>query len=229
MTMYCIKRLLLGLAFLLCSILCAQDDLTGYLQPKIAINYAISDSYHHNFSLGNRTYIFKDENFTLEPRQIDLIHFSNLKTRDNQSLAFGIQYRFREVFDNEKHNELRLTQQYNITSKPRVIRFGHRLRSEQRLLKKLTIHRFRYRFTIDFPLQGEQLDIGETYLVANTEAILNVSKSFRPQYDQRFTANLGWLFNEGTKFQLGIEYRFENYSSKTENIFFALTSLILTL
>ncbi len=229
MIMCCIKRLLFGISFFLGNLLCAQDNLTGYLQPKIAINYAVTDSYHHNFSLGNRTYIFKDEDFNLEPRQLDLIHFSNLKTRDNQSLAFGIQYRFREVFDNEKHNELRLTQQYNITSKPRIIRFGHRLRSEQRLLKNLTIHRFRYRFTIDFPLQGEQLDVGETYLVANTEALLNVAKSLQPQFDHRFTANLGWLFNEGTKFQLGVEYRFENYNSQTENIFFALTSLILTL
>jgi len=207
----------------------AQKQLTGYFQPKIAVNYKVSDNYKHNFSLAQRNYIFDNEQTTFRTRQMDIVHFSNLKIQDNQSLAFGIQYRFRENFEADQQNELRLTQQYNRINKPRNLRYGHRLRTEQRITNALTIHRFRYRFTLDFPLQGEQLDIGEPYFVGNIEALLSVARNNLPEYDQRFTANLGWLLAQKTKIQTGFEYRFEDYTHSTSNVFFILASLVLTL
>lgn len=106
---------------------------------------------------------------------MDLAHFSKLKIRDNQSIALGLQYRFRQNFENGE-NELRLTQQYNITNKPNAVRFGHRLRTEQRITNSLTTHRFRYRFALDFPLVGEKLDTGEPYFVGSFENLLSVAK-----------------------------------------------------
>lgn len=209
--------------------LLAQENLTGYFQPNIALNYKVTDNYKHNFSLAKRSFIFEDEASTFRVRQLDLVHFSNLKIRDNQSIALGIQYRFRENFESSRSNELRLTQQYNLTSKPRIVRYGHRFRSEQRITSNLTIYRFRYRITLDFPLQGEQLDIGEPYFVGNLEALLSVANKNLPEYDQRFTANFGWLLGEKTKLQTGLEYRFEDYTHETSSIFFVLTSLILSL
>jgi len=122
-----------------------------------------------------------------------------------------------------------LTQQYNLTTKLRNIRYGHRFRSEQRIISNLTTHRFRYRFTLDFPLQGEQLDIGEAYFVGNLEALLSVAKNNLPEYNQRFTVNVGWLVGKKTKLQIGLEYRFEDYIHETSNVFLVLTSLILAL
>jgi hypothetical protein len=229
MTTCFIKNFLFGFIFLGFNILVAQDNFTGYFQPQVAVNYKVSNNYKQNFSIAQRNYIFEDESSTFRTRQIDIVHFSNLKIRGNQSLALGIQYRFRQNFETSKQNELRLTQQYNITFKPRVVRFGHRLRSEQRITKELTIYRFRYRFSLDFPLQGEQLDIGETYFVGNIEALLSVANANVPEYDQRFTANFGWLLREKTRLQIGVEYRFEDYTHQTENILFALTSLVLSL
>ena len=229
MTTCFIRNFLFVLSFLGFNILEAQENFTGYFQPQVAVNYKVSNNYKQNFSVAQRNYIFENEAATFRTRQIDLVHFSNLKIRDNQSLALGIQYRFRQNFEASKQNELRLTQQYNITSKPRVVRFGHRLRSEQRITRDLTIHRFRYRFTLDFPLQGEQLDIGETYFVGNLEALLSAASASTPQYDQRFTATLGWLVREKTRLQIGVEYRFEDYTNQTEDVLFALTSLVLSL
>lgn len=222
-----ILLLLLGLFYI--ENLFAQENLTAYIQPKIALNYEVTNSYKHNFSLSKRSYIFKDKTSVFRVRQLDFVHFSNLKIKYNQSIALGIQYRFRENFEDNEQNELRLTQQYNFTFKPRSLRYGHRFRSEQRITSDLTIYRFRYRFTVDFALQGEKLDIGEAYFVGNLETLLNVAKSNLPEYDQRFTANLGWLLAEKTKLQTGLEYRFEDYTHKTSNVFFVLTSLILAL
>ena len=215
--------------FLFSYVVQGQDNLTGYWQPQIGVNYKVSNNYSHNFSLAKRTFILRDSDTEFTIRQLDLAHFSNLKIRGNQSVGIGIQYRFRGLFDDTAENELRLIQQYNITKSNRGLRFGNRFRSEQRITHSLTIHRFRYRFALDFPLQGQSLDIGETYLVLSTESLLSVAKASLPEYDQRITANLGWVLDEKTKLQVGTEYRAENYTNETEHVFFFLTTLVLSL
>ncbi|GLU43520.1 hypothetical protein Musp01_11440 [Muricauda sp. NBRC 101325] len=207
----------------------AQDNLTAYWQPELAVNYKVNGFYSHNFSIANRNYVFSDESFRLKTRQIDVVHFSTWKTTDNQSIALGVQYRFRNTFE-DSENELRLTQQYNFTKSPKAIRFGHRLRSEQRITQSLTIFRFRYRFAMDFPLVGEKLDVGEPYFVGSIENLLSVAKTTQPQHDIRLTSQLGWKLDENLKLQLGLEYRMEDYTATVpENVLFLYTSAQLSL
>ncbi|WP_231555177.1 DUF2490 domain-containing protein [Cellulophaga sp. Hel_I_12] len=207
----------------------AQENFTGYLEPSVAINYKVKATYSHNFTFSNRSYFFNNEAYQLKTRQIDIAHFSDLKIKSNQSIALGVQYRFRDNFEPDRENELRLTQQYNSTFKSRNIRFGHRLRSEQRIQTSLTTHRFRYRFALDFPLQGENLDMGETYLVGSTESLLSVAKATRPSFDQRITTHIGYFLSASIKIQAGMEYRLENYNQETERVLFVTSSLILAL
>lgn len=207
----------------------AQDNLTGYWQPQFAINYDVNGVYSHNFSVANRNYIIDDSELLLKARQIDLAHFSKLSIKDNQSIALGVQYRFRDNFDGGE-NELRLTQQFNVTTKPFSVRFGHRFRSEQRITKPLTTHRFRYRFAVDFPLKGEKLDLGEPYFVGGFENLLSVAKSASPQFDTRLSGQVGWRLDHGLKLQVGVEYRMEEYTSGLpQNVVFLLTSAQLAL
>ena len=230
--MFCIKRisiLLFLIVFMAPSMNLAQDNLTGYWNPQVALNYDVTPNYSHNFSIENRSFLYRDSNVQLTVRQIDINHFSNLKTRDNQSVGFGIKYRIRNSFDNNANNELRLTQQFNVTFKNGSIRYGNRFRAEQRITSDNTVHRFRYRFAADFPLMGEKLDVGEPYLVIATESLLSVGRSMTPEYDQRFTPKLGWVLTPTTKFQIGGEYRAENYTTKVENVLFFLTELVLSL
>lgn len=208
--------------------LMAQENFTGYWQSSIALNYEVSGGYSHNFSIQNRNYIYNNESLQLNVRQVDFVHFSNYKIEDNQSLALGILYRSRNIFDGGT-NEVRLTQQYNLQSKPYVIRYGHRLRSEQRLNQHITIHRFRYRFSLDFPLQGEKLDVGEPYFVGNLESLLSVAKMKQPQYDTRLTINFGWQLTNNTKLQIGSEYRLEDFNQNLEHVFFFLSTLNFSL
>ncbi|WP_067036562.1 DUF2490 domain-containing protein [Allomuricauda sp. CP2A] len=207
----------------------AQDNLTGYWQPQFAINYDVGPLYSHNFSVANRNYVIDDSALQLSGRQLDIAHFSNFKIQDNQSIALGIQYRFRNVFEG-RGDELRFTQQFNITKKPIDVRYGHRFRTEQRITKLLTVHRFRYRFAVDFPLKGEKLDIGEPYFVGSFENLLSVSKNASPQYDTRLTGQVGWQLQGGLKLQVGLEYRLEDYTSPLpQNVIFLLTSAQLSL
>jgi len=92
-----------------------------------------------------------------------------------------------------------------------------------------TVHRFRYRFTLDFPLEGEKVDVNEAYLILNTEALLNAARGRKAKYDQRFTAALGWLLDEKAQLQAGLEYRLENYTGNTQTVLFLNSSLIFSL
>jgi hypothetical protein len=230
MTMSCIKNYLfvLGLLCITSEAWC-QGDFVSYWQPGFAVNYKVAPGYEHNFSLTKRSFTYRDSDWQFEVRQLDLVHFSNLRLMDNQSIGFGIQYRFRKVFEPDMGNELRLTQQYNITFRPRIVRVGHRLRSEQRIFNELTIHRFRYRFALDRPLIGEKLDVGEPYFVGTLESLLSVGRGTAPQYDQRVGLNLGWLLSEKSKIQAGLEYRREDFTATGADVLFLNTSLVLSL
>ena len=227
--MFCIKKYLFILGLLCTATVWSQEDLVSYWQPGVAVNYKVAPGYEHNFSLTKRTFTYRDSDLQFDIRQLDLVHFSKLKLLDNQSLGLGIQYRFRKVFESDSGNELRLAQQYNITFRPRVVRFGHRIRTEQRIFKERTIHRFRYRFALDRPLVGEKLDIGEPYIVGTVESLLSVGAGQSSQYDQRFGLNIGWLVSQKSKIQAGLEYRREDFTGAGEDVLFFNTSLVLSL
>lgn len=206
----------------------AQNHFETLGETAFAVNHKVSSNYSINFSVRDRYYVYQNQSFNVTNRQIDLVHFSTLKLNHNHSLSFGLQYRFRDVFDG-RSNEIRLTQQFNYTKKNRAIRFGHRVRFEQRILDQTTILRLRYRFAMDFPLNGEKLNVGEKYLVATTEALLSKSDPLESELDQRTTAQIGWLITEKLKLQFGLGYRFEAISPNTKEKLFVLTSAIMKL
>ncbi|WP_210423638.1 DUF2490 domain-containing protein [Croceivirga thetidis] len=206
----------------------AQDNFIGLWQQTAAVNYKVSPFYLHNFALNSRNYLYRDNNLELSARHLDFIHFSNLRVSEGQSIAVGLQYRHREPFDGGS-NELRFTQQYNINTRPNVVRYGHRVRAQQRIRSSRTVHRFRYRFSTDFPLKGEKLDVGEPYLVTNVEKLLSVARQKKPQYDIRFTVNLGWKLNDRYKFQFGVEHRLEDLAQYERHELFLMSRLNLSL
>lgn len=229
MTMYVIKKVLLAFFLLIIFKTQGQSDLTGFWEPEVAVNYKVKEGYKHNFSVRKRSFIRKEDNTVFDVRQIDVSHFSGFKVSRNIDASFGIMYRFREEFDNGRSDELRLTQQFNYAYRPLLIRFGHRIRAEQRITSERTVHRFRYRFAIDSPLNGETTDVGEAYIVASTEALLSVASAISPEYDQRVTVQMGWLLAEGLRLQTGIEYRIEDYTNGKDHVAFLLSSLIFSL
>lgn len=228
MSISCIKPVILMLALLICGQGIAQDDFETLGESSFAIDHKVSNAYSYNFATRSRYYFYKDEAATLTNRQIDLVHFSTLKLNYNRSVSFGIQYRFRTIFDGES-NELRLTQQFNYTKQNLALRFGHRIRFEQRILESITIFRSRYRFALDFALKGEKLNIGEPYFVGSMEALLSQNQNIKSELDHRTTAHIGWLISEKLKLQVGLEYRFEAFNVATEQKLFFLTAANLNI
>lgn len=229
MTTFSINWRLASALLIFPCMLFAQRNLTGFWQSGAAVNYSVSQHYSHNLSLGYRAYVVNNENFELDGQRLDITHFSKWDLRDNQSIALGVQYIFREALDDQL-NEFRLTEQYNYSTKPMAVHFGHRLRAEQRITSALTVHRFRYRFILDFPLSGEKLNLGETFFVAGFENLLSIANTLRPQYDTRLSGQVGWKFLHGGKMFIGLEYRLEDYNSPNpQNVLFLLTSAQLRL
>lgn len=219
--------------YLLCILACfvglqaySQSNFDTLGESSFAINKTISSQYKFNFALRSRYFLYQDDSFNFENRQVDVVHFSTFNLDYNHALSLGIQYRLREDIDGGS-NELRLTQQFNYTKKNEALRFGHRVRVEQRILDAFTIFRTRYRFALDFPLNGEKLNVGEGYIIMTTEGLLSLAKTLKPEINHRTTAQIGWLTSERLKLQFGVEYRFEAFNINTEEKLFLLTSAIL--
>ena len=222
--MCCIRGLLLVLILPLTAF--GQDNFEGLGESSFALNHKINNRLDFNYSLRSRYFLYKDSDFTYDQRQLDLVYFSTYKLTLSHSISFGIQYRNREIFD-DSGNEIRLTQQFNYKTSLRKLRFGHRFRFEQRILEDLTLLRTRYRFALDFPLNGLELDVGEAYLMPSMELLLTNNSKIKPELDHRTTLQIGWLITKNLKLQGGLEYRFETFNIETEHILFLLTSAVL--
>ncbi|MEM9680647.1 MAG: DUF2490 domain-containing protein [Bacteroidota bacterium] len=201
----------------------AQSNFESLNESSIALNYKHSETYHLNVSIQSRAYIFQDDQFTYQQRQFDLTHFSTFSLAYNKSVSLGIRYRNRDLFD-DNSNELRFTQQFNYTMRREPARFGHRFRLEQRIFDDFTVHRLRYRYAIDFPLNGLKVDVREPYFIGAMEALFSIGSTTRPEWDHRTTVQIGWLLTKSFKLQFGLEYRFEALNIKTEHKLFSLVS-----
>ena len=226
MSMPYIKSLcFLILCFLSISIK-AQSNFSSLGESALSLNHKITETYSVNFAFRSRYVLYNDEGLQYQQQQVDIFHFSTFKIDYYHKLSLGVYYRNRDWFETGS-DETRFTEQYNFTRQTLGVRYGHRFRAEQRILDTKTIFRQRYRFTVDFPLNGEKLDIGEAYLVSTVEGLLSVSKPDKPETDIRLSSQIGWQVTELLKLQMGLEHRLEAFNLEAKNTLFVLTSAIL--
>lgn len=207
----------------------SQDNFIGYWQPQVSLEYKVTPLYSHNNSIEERHFYYKDNSSFWQVQQLDLSHFSQYKFLDNQTVALGIQYRFRENFIEDEQNELRFTQQFNKTVRGFVVRHGHRFRAEQRIKSDATTHRFRYRYALDFPIAGQTLDVNEFFIAVATESLFSMASESKPEWDQRLMINMGTAFNSLITVEFGLEYRLENYSRELQHILIVNSGLNFSL
>lgn len=228
-TSYISKGSFLLCLFLFTGMLYAQENFIAYWDAQIGLNHKVAAGYSQNFSVMDRSFIYNSEELQLKVRNLDLSHLSNFRLKDRQSISFGLLYRFRHNFDENKNDELRFTEQYLINHGTKRLQYWHRLQSEQRLMQSFTVHRFRYRLELAYPLQGESLEIGETYLLGSSESFLSIANSSVPKYDQNIKCTLGWFLMNNAKLQTGLEYRFQDYTHLKNQSCFISTALLLTI
>jgi len=208
----------------------AQGDNEIYSQPTLGISHKGNGIYTINNSMEIRNFAYRKKQWEARTRHVDLIHFSNFEIADHQNISFGGLYRFAKVFDNSNFDELRLSQQYSFRSKPNILRYGFRVRLEERIRKiqKLTI-RLRIRHSFDFPLSGQKLDIGEHYFLAHTETVVSMTGRKRVQYDQRTTLGIGQLLKSDVKLQFLLQHRIVNFLDISSHQLFLIFGSYLSL
>jgi hypothetical protein len=78
--------------------------------------------------------------------------------------------------------------------------------------------------TVDFPLEGTRLDVGETFFTGSWENLLSLANSEKPSYEQRYSISIGLLVNKKLTLTGGMEYRLDNYTRSAEHNLFILSS-----
>lgn len=124
----------------------------------------------------------------------------------------GYYYRYSTPLVDGYQYEHRFLQQIGFISYIGDRRLAHRLRLEQRVRSSSYQNRLRYRLSYDFPLQGEQLDAGEKYLILKDEVVTAFNKD-EADAENRISVGLGWYFNSKQKFELGLQYRTQDIFS----------------
>lgn len=208
-----------------CIVINAQGDFSTLGESVLSLNHNVTKTYSVNFAFRSRYILYDDDGLQYQQQQVDVFHFSTFKLNYYHKISLGVYYRNRDWFETGS-DETRFTQQYNFIRQTLGVRYGHRFRAEQRILDNTTIFRQRYRFAVDFPLNGEKLDIGETYLVSAAEGLLSISKLDKPETDIRISSQIGWQVTENLKLQTGLEHRFEAFNLIAKHNLFVLTTAV---
>lgn len=148
-----------------------------------------------------------NENLQFEGRHLrtDLTFFYSYSLNPNWKLAGGIMHRFREAEDRQ-----RTIQQISYSKRSSSLRFGHRFRTDQTYAANApTVWRLRYRYSLELPLQGADLNEGEFYFIGSAELLFIASRN-QNTFAQRAAASLGYFINTKNKFEIGIDYRAGN-------------------
>lgn len=229
MNLYCFKLLFL-LLFIFPGSVLSQDPL--FWENELALNTKFNPRWKLNVGIANRNLIVEDlanEPFAFNGRHIQIEINSGYEIGFYSTLGGGVMYRFNTLQGKEAQNELRFTQQYSIAKKYNSVRIVHRFKTDQRLFEDATEHRFRYRLSTDFPLQGLRLDKGEFYVIGSSEIVFNTGNTIAPMWDQRFVGALGNQVSKSLKAQIDIEYRFEDWTQNRNSRWFIVTGIIYRL
>ncbi len=101
----------------------------------------------------------------------------------------------------------RLIQQYSVVSGSGALRSGHRFAADQTFRpNEPPEYRLRYRFSVEIPLQGQNVDPGELYAKLNNE-YLGILQDAAFDLETRAVGVLGINFNDRNKLELGLDYR----------------------
>ena len=179
----------------------------GGMFPEFAISTKLGKGYKYTTKVESmHGLLFKSADIQSEwdyfHDRTDVQMFISNKLTPFKNLTFGGQYRIEEGV-----NTFRSIQQISFLVLKDNLRLGHRIRADQ------TFHpdapdqyRIRYRFSLEKPLQGLDLNPGEIYLIISDELIY----SYEPDdsdMENRLNIALGYLLNSANKFQIGIDFR----------------------
>lgn len=204
----------------------AQTPRSLLWEPEFEVTLPSENKWEFSFGLANRYLFYTEldgerlsEN---EQQHFEVNQFTSYKTSSNAAVALGFRYRFREVFEDSRHDELRIIEQLSYKHRGAFLSPAHRIRFEQRL-RELTIYRLRYRIGISQPI-NEHFDVG-----LSTEFLYSMVKDLRPETDQRLTFKIENSSFKNLDLGAGLEVRREDYTRAPSSEFYILTEVSLQL
>ena len=205
----------------------AQAPLSAFWEGEISYTWSSSEKWSHNMKLVARPYLYDNEDFNINLQRTEIQFFTSRKLFGGKQITGGYLFRWAEPFFEENFGyEHRLIQQYSFISFIDAKRLGSRIRLEQRFRNNKYINRLRYRLSFDFPLVGEQLDPGETYLIVSDEILFSFN-SQETSLENRFYVGLGWYFNNKRKLETGLQYRSEDIGPDYGHVIQLVTSFYI--
>jgi hypothetical protein len=206
------KTFILGAIIILCPLsVPAQSNIEWIWNPEISYSKKVSDrtTFISKLSVFNSLDNTDNKRFLqfIEPQ---LSASYTLTARWN--IGGGYYFRWSEPLLDGNRYEHRLLQQAGYVNYLGDQRLVHRFRLEQRIRTSSYQNRFRYRISFDFPLEGERLDPGETYLVLKNEMMTAFNAS-DADAENRVSVGLGWSLIGSRKLELNLQYRTQDIFS----------------
>lgn len=189
----------------------AQSTYQFGLLPAVNLNKKLKKDWKFNLKIESRQslkdgLIGESGDFDYDYVLTDFAFVLSKKVGLNNTLAGGYMIRFR---DNDLYH--RFIQQFTIVQRFSNFRLGHRLSADQTFsTADASEYRFRYRATVQLPLNGASIDPQEFYLKVNNEYLNAFSQS---EYDLeiRLIPFLGYGFTDANKLELGVDYRLDSF------------------
>lgn len=199
---------------------------TLFWEPEFSVDLPSKNKWGLSFGIANR-YLFNShldgERLNEDEQQhFEINQFTSYKTSENASVSLGFRYRFRETFEDNRHDEFRSIQQFGYKHRGMIFTPAHRFRFEQRF-RENTIFRLRYRIGVSQPL-GEDFGVG-----FSTEFLYSMVKDLKPEADQRFTIKLENSSFKNLDLTAGFELQREDYTGVPSSNFYILSGASLQL
>ncbi len=182
-----------------------------FAEPALSLSKSLKGRWSANSKL-----VFRQQLTSLENRQLDWVSqsdvievqlFVNYRLLGSKRLTIGYLYGLDEPFLSSAQTEHRLMQQFSFESGNRF-KWVNRIRLEQRIGENQFRNRLRYRFTFDEPLSGDKIDAKEWYFVAGDEWLYTFTGvPGEDHLENRLHAGLGYMFANGQKLQIEMQYR----------------------
>lgn len=177
----------------------------GYAEAQNR-NYGITDRfYYYEFKAG--------VSYALDKNSIALLGTGRYVTYD-----------YLDVDDGPQLQEFRLWEQYVSNQYLSRIRFEHRYRIEQRWFNIGYRNRFRYRLSVNVPINKPKVEPGTLYAVVYDELFFNNKE---PHFERnRIAALAGFQFSKTLSIQTGFLNQFNNTSTSTNRKYYFLFNAI---
>ncbi|KQC32521.1 hypothetical protein AAU57_03620 [Nonlabens sp. YIK11] len=192
-------------------------------QPAIKVSWNPASRWSFNTAVEQRTQINDDA----QAISMQLTQFGQYEVGFYSQIGIGVMYR--ELFDDNLPEEVRFMEQYVYTKKYNQLQLAHRLRWDQRLRGDRLTHRWRYRLSGSIPLNGNDLNPSEYYVVSHLETLFIAEDGLRPIYEQRVGLGIGRQIGSNYKLQFNTQYRWLDITAATTTSLFLNVALYASL